>query len=58
MTSRVPQMGPRTEEEQVVEFSVNWLRLCELPFGIAIQVRLGCELHKIGKQYAIAVECA
>ncbi|CAM9375136.1 unnamed protein product [Ectocarpus sp. 6 AP-2014] len=39
MTSRVPQMGPRTEEEQVMEFSVKWLRLCELPFSVASQVK-------------------
>lgn len=38
MTSRVPPMGARTEEEQVMEFSVKWLRLCELPFQMAIQV--------------------
>ncbi|CAM9474578.1 unnamed protein product, partial [Hapterophycus canaliculatus] len=39
MTSRVPQMGARTEEEQVMEFSVKWLRLCELPFNMAHQVK-------------------
>eukprot|EP00903_Cladosiphon_okamuranus_P016558 g15275.t1 len=38
MTSRVPPMGPHTAEEKVVEFSVKWLRLCELPFQIANQV--------------------
>lgn len=31
-------MGPHTVEEKVVEFSVKWLRLCELPFQIANQV--------------------
>ncbi|CAM9245740.1 unnamed protein product, partial [Scytosiphon promiscuus] len=39
MTSRVPQMGARTEEEQVMEFSVKWLRLCELPFHAAFQIK-------------------
>lgn len=38
MVSRVPPMGPHTVEEKVVEFSVKWLRLCELPFQIANQV--------------------
>eukprot|EP00752_Nemacystus_decipiens_P003062 g2839.t1 len=38
MTGRVPPMGPHTAEEKVVEFSVKWLRLCELPFQIANQV--------------------
>lgn len=31
-------MGPHTAEEKVVEFSVKWLRLCEMPFQIANQV--------------------
>lgn len=38
MTSRIPPMGARTEEEQVMEFSVKWLRLCELPFHMVTQV--------------------
>lgn len=49
MKSRIPEMGPRTVESQVMEFSMEWLRLCELSNKPAAEVRcfLCLELHDI-----------
>lgn len=38
MTARIPEMEIRTQEVTVMEFSVKWLRMCELPFSTANQV--------------------